>query len=100
MDTINDAKLRQLLDLLETIEKSDLPTDSSSELILSKYKRIPKDLHTLNTIMGLCKYLCVKNSYSEMAVRILRTKGYSCTSLPSKDDKYLLETSKGYFLIE
>ncbi len=104
MESTNDAKLRQLIDLLNTFEKSDLPNDSKAELTIAKYRLIPKETFSLNSmatsIESLFKDVCVKSEHNETAKRILRSKGYTYTPSGSKKDSYMLETRKGYFLIE
>lgn len=88
MDSSNDEKLRQLLNLLEIIEKSELPNDSSVDLTSSKI--VVKYLSNIVKISTLCSQLLAsKNDYSDVATRILRIKGYMC-------DSNMLETEKGY----
>ncbi len=102
----NDSKLSLLLELLNELEKSDLPNDSSrygSILLSSQSQKKGCELYTLiEKIDTLCNILLFDKEYKYFAISVLEKNGYHYGPGAMSEEGYwetsMLQTKKGYFL--
>jgi len=102
----NDSKLSLLLELLDELEKSDLPNDSSRDgsiLLSNRSAKIGSELYTLiEKISSLCEILLFEKEYKYLAIRVLEKNGYHYGPGAMSEEGYwetsMLQTKKGFFL--
>lgn len=102
----NDSKLRLLLELLNELERSDLPNDSSRDgsiLLSNRTAKLGSELYTLiEKISTLCDILLFEKEYKYLAIKVLEKNGFHYGPGAMTSEGYwetsILQTKKGYFL--
>jgi hypothetical protein len=102
----NDSKLRLLLELLNELEKSDLPNDNSRDgsiLLSNRTAKIGSELYTLiENILTVSDNLLFEKEYKYLAIKVLEKNGYHYGPGAMTSEGYwetsILQTKKGYFL--
>lgn len=102
----NDSKLRLLLELLNELERSDLPNDSSRDgsiLLSNRSVKLGSELYRLiEKISSLCDILLFEKDYKYLAIKVLEKNGFhygpGAISAEGYWETSILQTKKGYFL--